>query len=45
MKGGVKFNEIPDKAAFQNAMKSVYDKYLTSNPELKPLVKLIQDTK
>lgn len=45
MKGGVKFNEIPDKSAFQNAMKSVYDKYLASNPSLKPLVSLIQNTK
>ena len=25
---GVKFNEIPDKSAFQAAMKPVYDKYL-----------------
>lgn len=42
---GVKFNEIPDKAAFQAAMKPVYDKYLAKNPELKPLVEQIQATK
>ena len=42
--GGVKANEIPDKSAFQAAMKPVYDKYLADNPNLKPLVKLIQDT-
>jgi len=42
--GGVKFNEIPDKSAFQAAMKPVYDKYLEANPDLKPLVELIQNT-
>ena len=42
--GGVVFNEIPDKSAFQAAMKPVYDKYLADNPDLKPLVKLIQET-
>lgn len=41
---GVKFNEIPDKSAFQAAMKPVYDKYLEKNPALKPLVELIQNT-
>jgi tripartite ATP-independent transporter DctP family solute receptor len=41
---GVKFNEIPDKSAFQAAMKPVYDKYLAENPNLKPLVELIQNT-
>ncbi len=41
---GVTFNEIPDKAAFQNAMKPVYDQYLSDNPSLKPLVELIQNT-
>jgi tripartite ATP-independent transporter DctP family solute receptor len=45
MKAGVKFNEIPDKAAFQNAMKPVYDKYLAANPDIVPLVKLIQSIK
>lgn len=41
---GVKFNDIPDKSGFQQAMKPVYDKYLSDNPSLKPLVELIQDT-
>jgi tripartite ATP-independent transporter DctP family solute receptor len=45
MKGGVKFNEIADKSAFQAAMKPVYDKYLAANPGIVPLVKLIQNTK
>lgn len=45
MESGVKFNEIPDKAAFQNAMKPVYDKYLEANPNIKPLVELIQNIK
>jgi tripartite ATP-independent transporter DctP family solute receptor len=44
MAGGVKANEIPDKSAFQAAMKPVYDKYLAENPGLKPLVELIQKT-
>jgi tripartite ATP-independent transporter DctP family solute receptor len=44
MAAGVKFNEIPDKSAFQNAMKPVYDTYLKDNPDLVPLVKLIQTT-
>ena len=42
--GGVTINEIPDKSAFQSAMKPVYDKYLADNPEVKPLVELIQNT-
>jgi len=42
--GGVKNNDIPDKSAFQAAMKPVYDKYLADNPSLKPLVELIQKT-
>ena len=40
---GVKFNDIPDKAAFQAAMEPVYDKYLSANPDLKPWSKLIQE--
>ncbi len=44
MEAGVKFNEIPDKSAFQAAMKPVYDKYLAENPDLRPLVELIQQT-
>ncbi len=45
IQAGVKFNDIPDKAAFQEAMQPVYDKYLSANPDLKPLVELIQNTK
>ena len=41
---GVKLNEIPDNSAFQDEMKTVYDKYLKDNPDLKPLVELIQAT-
>ena len=44
MAGGVKFNDIPDKSAFQEAMKPVYDTYLSANPDLVPLVELIQNT-
>jgi len=44
MAAGVELNEIPDKSAFQAAMKPVYDKYLAENPGLKPLVELIQNT-
>jgi tripartite ATP-independent transporter DctP family solute receptor len=42
--GGAKFNEIPDKKAFQDAMKPVYAKFLADNPDLKPLVEMIQTT-
>ena len=42
--GGTTVNEIPDKSAFQAAMKPVYDKYLSANPDLKPLVEMIQNT-
>ena len=45
IQAGVKFNDIPDKAAFQEAMQPVYDKYLADNPDLKPLVELIKGTK
>ena len=44
MKSGVKFNDVADKAAFQNAMKPVFEKFLASNQELKPLVTAIQET-
>lgn len=44
MEAGVQFNEIPDKAAFQDAMGPVYEAYLADNPDLKPLVELIQNT-
>ena len=42
--GGTTVNEIPDKSAFQAAMQPVYDKYLSANPDLKPLVEMIQNT-
>jgi tripartite ATP-independent transporter DctP family solute receptor len=42
--GGVKTNEIGDKAPFQAAMKPVYENYLKANPDLRPLVELIQST-
>lgn len=42
--GGSVVNSIPDKSGFQAAMKPVYDKFLAANPDLKPLVKLIQET-
>lgn len=44
MSSGVKFNDIPDKSAFQAAMQPVYDTYLAANPDLKPLVELIKNT-
>ena len=44
MAAGVKFNDIENKQAFQDAMKPVYDKYLADNPDIKPLVELIQNT-
>ncbi len=45
MASGVKFNEIPNKQAFMDAMKPVHEKYLAENPEVKSLVELIQNTK
>jgi tripartite ATP-independent transporter DctP family solute receptor len=44
MSGGAVANEIPDKSAFQAAMKPVYDKFLAENPTLRPLVEMIQNT-
>lgn len=41
---GVVVNEIADKAPFQAAMESVYETYLSANPDLRPLVELIQKT-
>ncbi|MFK7765306.1 MAG: TRAP transporter substrate-binding protein [Roseobacter sp.] len=41
---GVIVNEIADKAPFQQAMVPVYEAYLESTPELRPLVALIQAT-
>ncbi len=45
MDSGVKFNEIPNKAAFMKAMEPVHEKYLAANPNLVPLVNLIKNTK
>ena len=44
MADGVKFNEIADKVPFQEAMAAVYEAYLESNPDLRSLVELIQNT-
>lgn len=41
---GVVVNEIADKAPFQDAMGPVYETYLTDNPDLRPLVEMIQTT-
>ncbi|WP_259920232.1 TRAP transporter substrate-binding protein DctP [Jannaschia sp. M317] len=41
---GVQVNEIADKAPFQDAMAPVYAAYLDANPDLRPLVELIQAT-
>ncbi len=41
---GVVTNEIADKGPFQAAMAPVYETYLSANPELRPLVELIQAT-
>lgn len=41
---GVVTNEISDKAPFQAAMAPVYEGYLSANPDLRPLVELIQQT-
>jgi tripartite ATP-independent transporter DctP family solute receptor len=42
--GGSIINTIPDKSAFQAAMKPVYEKFLADNPNLRPLVEMIQNT-
>ena len=42
--GGVVVNEVADKAPFQAAMAPVYEAYFESNPDLRPLVELIQAT-
>ncbi|MEO0760688.1 MAG: TRAP transporter substrate-binding protein [Pseudomonadota bacterium] len=41
---GVTTNEVADKAPFQAAMAPVYETYLSENPDLRPLVELIQST-
>ncbi|MEP1765613.1 MAG: TRAP transporter substrate-binding protein [Sulfitobacter sp.] len=43
MDGGVEVNEIADKAAFQDAMAPVYEKYLAANPEMTDLVNLFRN--
>ena len=40
---GTVVNTVEDKAAFQAAMASVYDKFLADNPELSDLVNLIRN--
>lgn len=39
---GSEINEIADKAAFQQAMAPVYDKFLSANPELADLVETMR---
>ncbi len=41
---GVVMNEIANKLPFQEAMAPVYENYLAANPDLRPLVELIQAT-
>lgn len=41
---GVVVNEVADKAPFQAAMAPVYEAYLATNPDLRPLVETIQAT-
>lgn len=41
--GGVIVNTVADKAAFQAAMKPVYDKFLAANPKLTDLVNMIRN--
>ncbi len=41
---GVVTNEIANKLPFQEAMVPVYETYLEANPDLRPLVELIQST-
>ncbi|MEP5730494.1 MAG: TRAP transporter substrate-binding protein [Sulfitobacter sp.] len=41
---GVIVNDVADKGPFQQAMGPVYESYFASNPDLRPLVELIQAT-
>lgn len=41
---GVVVNDVEDKGPFQDAMAPVYEAYLEANPDLRPLVELIQAT-
>ena len=43
VEGGVIVNEVENKAPFQEAMASVYDQFLTANPELTDLVNLFRN--
>lgn len=42
--GGVAVNTVADKGPFQEAMQPVYENFLKSNPDLKELVELIQNS-
>jgi tripartite ATP-independent transporter DctP family solute receptor len=44
LEGGAVANAIPDKSAFQAAMQPVYEGFLADNPDLRPLVEMIQNT-
>lgn len=41
---GIVVTEIADKAPFQDAMASVYEEYLSANPDMKALVEIAQST-
>lgn len=41
---GIVVNEIADKAPFQAAMDSVYEEYLTANPDMRKLVDIAKST-
>ena len=41
---GIVVNEIADKAPFQSAMDSVYEEYLTANPDMRKLVDIAKGT-
>ncbi len=41
---GIVVNEIADKAPFQAAMDSVYEEYLTANPDMRKLVDIARGT-
>lgn len=41
---GIVVNEIADKAPFQSAMDTVYEEYLTANPDMRKLVDIAKGT-
>jgi len=41
---GIAVNEIENKAPFQDAMASVYEDYLSANPDMRKLVEIAQST-